>query len=85
MGKIFFGITFIFVLQIFIVGLIVGALARLFIPGPNPMTWGRTSLIGIIGALLGGFISGILGMEGLLAATLQIGAAAGIILYLERR
>jgi uncharacterized membrane protein YeaQ/YmgE (transglycosylase-associated protein family) len=85
MGKIFFGITFIFVLQIFIVGLTIGALARLFIPGPNPMTWGRTSLIGIIGALLGGFISGILGMEGLLAATLQIGAAAGIILYLERR
>ena len=85
MGKIFFGITFIFVLQIFIVGLTIGALARLFIPGPNPMTWGRTSLIGIIGALLGGFISGILGMEGLLAATLQIGAAAGIIYYLERR
>ncbi|MGA1479259.1 MAG: hypothetical protein ACO322_04575, partial [Candidatus Actinomarina sp.] len=80
MGKIFFGITFIFVLQIFFVGLVVGALARLFIPGPNPMTWGRTSLIGVTGALIGGFVAGILGLEGLLAATLQIGAAAGIIL-----
>ena len=85
MGKLFVGITFLFVLQIFLVGLVVGALARLFIPGPNPMTWGRTSLIGIIGALVGGFISGIFGLEELLAATLQIGAAAGIILYLERR
>ncbi len=64
MGKIFVGITFLFVLQIFLVGLVVGALARLFIPGPNPMTWGRTSLIGIIGALVGGFISGIFGLEG---------------------
>jgi len=60
MGKLFVGITFLFVLQIFLVGLVVGALARLF-------------------------ISGIFGLEGPLAATLQIGAAAGIILYLERR
>jgi hypothetical protein len=37
MSKFFLGLTFIIVFQFAIVGLVIGAIARLLIPGPNPM------------------------------------------------
>ena len=45
-----------------IIGLIVGAIARLLIPGreaiaPGAVGWLITALIGIAGSLLGGFIA----------------------------
>jgi uncharacterized membrane protein YeaQ/YmgE (transglycosylase-associated protein family) len=43
-----------------IVGLIVGALARWFYPGPVPMSWWLTALIGIGGSIVGGFISSLI-------------------------
>ena len=42
-----------------IVGLIVGILARWFYPGPVPMTWWLTALIGSGGSILGGLIGAI--------------------------
>ncbi|MGD0742652.1 MAG: hypothetical protein ABSA31_05125 [Acidimicrobiales bacterium] len=44
------------VLEIILSGLIVGALARLIVPGPNPMGIGKTILVGIAGSLLGGLL-----------------------------
>jgi uncharacterized membrane protein YeaQ/YmgE (transglycosylase-associated protein family) len=38
-------------------GLIVGALARLAVPGPDPMPWWATIVLGIGGTFLGGLIS----------------------------
>ena len=35
-----------------IVGLIVGGLARLIMPGKDPMGWAMTIVLGIVGALL---------------------------------
>jgi uncharacterized membrane protein YeaQ/YmgE (transglycosylase-associated protein family) len=43
-----------------IVGLIAGALARLLVPGRQPMSWIMTVLLGLAGSLLGGFISSLL-------------------------
>jgi uncharacterized membrane protein YeaQ/YmgE (transglycosylase-associated protein family) len=43
-----------------IVGLIVGILARWFYPGPVPMAWWLTALIGIGGSIVGGFISSVI-------------------------
>jgi uncharacterized membrane protein YeaQ/YmgE (transglycosylase-associated protein family) len=37
-------------------GLIVGALGRLVVPGPNPMGIGTTILVGLGGSFLGGLI-----------------------------
>lgn len=37
-------------------GLVVGALGRLAIPGPNPMSVGMTILVGIGGSFLGGVV-----------------------------
>lgn len=41
-------------------GLIAGAVAKLLMPGRDPGGWIVTILIGIAGALLGGFIGGAL-------------------------
>ena len=85
MSKFFLGLTFIIVFQFAIVGLVIGAITRLLIPGPNPMTWGKTAIIGIAGSFFGGIIASVLGLEDLFATLIQVGSAATIILYLERR
>ena len=41
----------------FLVGLFVGALARLLLPGPDPMGVGMTALVGICGTLSAGLFS----------------------------
>ena len=43
-----------------VAGLIVGALARLIVPGRQSMGIGMTILLGIVGALVGGFIGSLL-------------------------
>jgi uncharacterized membrane protein YeaQ/YmgE (transglycosylase-associated protein family) len=47
-----------------IFGLIVGALAKLLMPGRDPGGFIVTMLIGIAGALLGGFVGRALGWYG---------------------
>jgi uncharacterized membrane protein YeaQ/YmgE (transglycosylase-associated protein family) len=47
-------ITFIFWLVV--TGLIVGALARLIVPGPQPIGLIRTALLGIVGSFIGGVL-----------------------------
>jgi uncharacterized membrane protein YeaQ/YmgE (transglycosylase-associated protein family) len=75
------GIAFIIYLIVF--GLVIGALARLALPGPDPMGILGTIGLGLAGAFLGGVI-----------AQLLIGTAGGVIfallgamllLYLYRR
>jgi uncharacterized membrane protein YeaQ/YmgE (transglycosylase-associated protein family) len=41
-----------------IVGAIVGALGRLFHPGPDPMGWIVTIVLGIVSLIIGGLIAG---------------------------
>ncbi|HZU81616.1 MAG TPA: GlsB/YeaQ/YmgE family stress response membrane protein [Polyangiaceae bacterium] len=43
-------------------GLIVGALARLIVPGREPGGWVVSLLLGIGGAFLGGFIGRVFGL-----------------------
>ena len=38
-------------------GLIIGAIARLLVPGRDPMGWIATIVLGIVGSLVGGFIA----------------------------
>jgi uncharacterized membrane protein YeaQ/YmgE (transglycosylase-associated protein family) len=64
-------------------GLIVGALARLALPGPDPMSIPMTIVLGIAGSLVGGLVARIfLGTGGgLIFAVL----GATLLLYLYRR
>jgi uncharacterized membrane protein YeaQ/YmgE (transglycosylase-associated protein family) len=72
-----------FILGLVVWGFVVGGLARLALPGPDPMPWYATIGLGLAGSLLGGII-----------ARLLIGTAGGLIfallgaillLYLYRR
>lgn len=44
-------------------GLVIGAIARLLYPGRQPMGIGMTMVLGIIGSLVGGFISWMFGYD----------------------
>jgi uncharacterized membrane protein YeaQ/YmgE (transglycosylase-associated protein family) len=39
-----------------LVGLVAGLIARAVVPGPDPMSWVGTMLLGLVGSLVGGFI-----------------------------
>ena len=41
-----------------IMGLIAGLIARAIVPGRDPMGWIGTLVLGVIGALIGGFLFG---------------------------
>jgi uncharacterized membrane protein YeaQ/YmgE (transglycosylase-associated protein family) len=66
-------------------GLIVGALARLALPGPDPMSIWMTILVGLAGSFLGGLvvlaITGGRSAGGIVVAV----AASTLIVYLMRR
>jgi len=48
------------IISTIIVGLIVGILARYFYPGPVPMAWWLTVLLGIGGSIVGGVVSSLI-------------------------
>ncbi len=58
-----------------IFGLIVGAIARLIVPGTEPGGWAISLLLGVAGSLLGGFVGRALGLY-------QHGESAGFIVSL---
>lgn len=43
-----------------VIGLVAGALARLLVPGRQPMGLFMTILLGLIGSVLGGFVSSLI-------------------------
>lgn len=45
-----------FILILLGVGLVIGALARLLVPGTDSMSLGGTWLLGVVGSLVGGFL-----------------------------
>jgi uncharacterized membrane protein YeaQ/YmgE (transglycosylase-associated protein family) len=47
-----------------IVGLIAGALAKFIMPGDDPGGFVITILLGIAGAIVGGFLAGLIGIGG---------------------
>lgn len=47
-----------------LIGLVAGALAKLIMPGDDPGGIIVTIIIGIVGALLGGFLAGLIGLGG---------------------
>ena len=66
-------------------GLIVGALARLALPGPDPMGIGMTILIGLAGSFIGGLFM-LLVTGGRNAGGIVVSVAgATLIVYLIRR
>jgi uncharacterized membrane protein YeaQ/YmgE (transglycosylase-associated protein family) len=48
------------ILGLIIVGLIAGAIARFVVPGPDPMGWIGTIVLGIVGSFVGGFLANLI-------------------------
>ena len=48
------------IIAFIILGLLAGALAKALMPGDDPGGWIVTAIIGIAGALIGGFLAGAL-------------------------
>jgi uncharacterized membrane protein YeaQ/YmgE (transglycosylase-associated protein family) len=65
-------------------GLIVGALARLALPGPDPMGIGTTILIGIAGSFVGGLITALLFRRNGAGIVVSVLCATAIV-YMIRR
>ena len=73
----------ILIIWIVIAGLVVGALGRLAVPGPNPMSTGMTILVGLGGSIVGGIIGRVLFHRrgGIILSVL---AAAGLVYLMQR-
>ena len=78
------------ILGLIVVGLIIGALARLLKPGRQRMSMLATMLLGVVGAIIGGAIADLLGVGSIfelnflgfvfavIAALLLVGVAEGM-------
>ena len=53
------------ILGLIVVGLIIGALARLIKPGKQNISIVMTMVLGVVGALIGGFLASLLGTGGI--------------------
>lgn len=72
-----------------VMGLIVGALAKWIMPGKDPGGLIVTIIIGIVGAMIGGWLSTVLGMGGVdgfnLGSIAMATVGALILLWLYRK
>ena len=73
------------ILSLILTGLIIGALGRLAIPGPNPMGILMTIVVGIGGALGGGLISRALGLTGGIEFVIAVLCASGLVYLVSSR
>ncbi|MGK5551254.1 GlsB/YeaQ/YmgE family stress response membrane protein [Actinomadura kijaniata] len=64
------------ILWFILVGAVIGAVARLIVPGRNPIGILLTVLVGIAGALLGGVVADALGAGTLVALVFAVIIAA---------
>lgn len=74
------------VLSWILFGLVIGAVARLLVPGRDPTGWVATLVLGVVGALIGGGLTFVLGFAtepyapaGWIMAT--VGAVIALLVY----
>ncbi len=75
-----------FILYLLVVGIVAGFLARLLVPGPDPMSVGATIVLGIVGSFIGGFLGYVLthhdAKDGAFQASGIIGSVIGAVIAL---
>ncbi len=77
---------FTFIIVLLIMGLIIGALARLLVPGRDSMSLPMTMLIGVVGTLISGFIGrAIFGADGRFGSFLLALVVTIVLVLLMRR
>jgi uncharacterized membrane protein YeaQ/YmgE (transglycosylase-associated protein family) len=68
-----------FIIVLLVIGFVAGALARLLVPGPDPMSMGGTWLLGVIGSFVGGFLGYVLFGADLDDGAVQVSGVIGSI------
>jgi len=75
-----------FILYLLVIGIVAGFLARLLVPGRDPMSVAATIILGIVGSFIGGFLGwAIFGTDlddGALQASGVIGSIIGAVIAL---
>jgi len=75
-----------FIIAMVIIGIIAGYLGRLLVPGPDPMGFVGTVVLGIAGSFIGGFLGYVLFDkdigEGALQTSGIVGSVIGAVLLL---
>jgi uncharacterized membrane protein YeaQ/YmgE (transglycosylase-associated protein family) len=72
-----------FVLYLLVIGVVAGYLARALVPGPDPMGFWQTVLLGVVGSFVGGFLGALLfGGETVLHAAGFLGSIIGAVIAL---
>jgi uncharacterized membrane protein YeaQ/YmgE (transglycosylase-associated protein family) len=75
-----------FIIALIIIGIVAGYLARLLVPGPDPMSFLQTVALGIVGSFVGGFLGYLIfdadADEGAFQASGIIGSILGAIVVL---
>jgi uncharacterized membrane protein YeaQ/YmgE (transglycosylase-associated protein family) len=73
-------------IYLLVIGVIAGYLARLLVPGPDPMGFWQTAALGIVGSFVGGVLGYVLFDhdldEGALQASGVIGSIVGAVIAL---
>ncbi|HEX6568473.1 MAG TPA: GlsB/YeaQ/YmgE family stress response membrane protein [Acidimicrobiales bacterium] len=78
-----------FIIALIIIGIVAGYIARLLVPGRDPMSFVQTAVLGIVGSFVGGFLGYLLFNKDLDEGGLQasgiigsiIGAVIALLLY----
>ncbi len=79
----------VLLITLLVIGLIAGFLARLLVPGPDPIGILGTIVLGIVGSFIGGFLGYILFGKDLAEGALQpsgilgsvVGAVIALLIY----
>jgi uncharacterized membrane protein YeaQ/YmgE (transglycosylase-associated protein family) len=75
-----------FIITMLIIGVVAGYLARLLVPGRDPMGFVQTVVLGVVGSFVGGFLGYVLFDKDLDEGALQpsgvVGAVIGAIIVL---
>ena len=78
-----------FIITMIIIGIVAGYLARLLVPGRDPMSFLQTLVLGVVGSFIGGFLGYVLFDKDINEGALQpsgvigsiIGAVIALLIY----
>ena len=73
-----------YLISLAIVGLVIGGLGRLIVPGPNPIGLLATMGVGLAGSILGAIVGGLLGL-GVISIVFELAIAAGLVYVVSGR
>src|SRR4051812_49905027 len=73
-----------FLISLFVLGLVVGALGRLALPGPDPMGIGMTIAIGLAGSFIGGVLTSLIAGRDAWGFLVALARAARVVYVVPR-